>query len=514
MFSKRMYIPVVFLVVMMLFILTACSTATEPPPPPPQAEEAEPTKAPPTEPPPTEPPPPTEVQITGSASKGGLLYDKWWKALGLEEPSEDQPLWATQSTNTRSGADTWRCKECHGWDYKGAAGAYGSGSHFTGFEGVMEASSSKSPVEILAALDGSLIPDHDFSVVGEEAIGDLVIFLSEGLVDVAPYIDAESKAAVGGETKNGGDLYNNTCTGCHGDDGRLLNFGDEEEPAYVGTVALDNPWEFIHKVRAGQPGTEPPMPSAIDNDWSLQDVVDVLAYAQTIPVEAEMTTDADVVTLGGRLYDKWWKELGLDEPSEDNPVWARQDSNTRSGSDTWRCKECHGWDYKGAAGAYSSGSHFTGFPGIFAAQEKSEGEILAQLTGEVDVDHDYSAMGEDALSNLVNFIKEGLVDVSPLIDPETKAAVGGDLSHGEELYSATCVVCHGEDGRTLNFGGDDEPEYVGTIALDNPWEFIHKVRAGQPGSVPPMPASIIAGWSLDDLLDLLAYAQTLPIEVP
>ena len=214
------------------------------------------------------------------------------------------------------------------------------------------------------------------------------------------------------------------------------------------------------------------------------------------------------------MYDKWWKELGLDEPSEDNPVWAQQESNTRSGGDTWRCKECHGWDYKGAAGAYGSGSHFTGFPGIFAAQEKSEGEILAQLTGEVDVDHDYSAMGEDALSNLVNFIKEGLVDVSPLIDPETKAAVGGDLSHGEELFSATCVVCHGEDGRTLNFGGDDEPEYVGTIALDNPWEFIHKVRMGQPGSVPPMPASIIAGWSLDDLLDLLAYSQTLPIEAP
>jgi len=38
------------------------------------------------------------------------------------------PLWATQSSNTRSGKDTWRCKECHGWDYMGVDGAYGSGS--------------------------------------------------------------------------------------------------------------------------------------------------------------------------------------------------------------------------------------------------------------------------------------------------------------------------------------------------------------------------------------------------
>jgi len=218
------------------------------------------------------------------------------------------------------------------------------------------------------------------------------------------------------------------------------------------------------------------------------------------------------VAEGGRLYDKWWKEANADEPAEDNPVWARQDTNTRSGSDTWRCKECHGWDYMGADGAYGSGSHFTGFPGIIAAQEKSEEEILAQLTGEVDVDHDYSAMGEDALSNLVNFIKEGLVDISPYIDAETKAAVGGDNSNGEQLYTTTCVACHGDDGRTLNFGSDEEPDYVGTIALDNPWEFIHKVRAGQPGT--PMPSSIDSGWSLQDVIDLLTFSQTLPTEAP
>ena len=41
------------------------------------------------------------------------------------------------------------------------------------------------------------------------------------------------------------------------------------------------------------------------------------------------------------------------------------------------------------------------------------------------------------------------------------------------------------DGVPLYQWGDDfvneEPEWVGTIAVDNPWEFMHKVRVGQPG---------------------------------
>jgi len=89
------------------------------------------------------------------------------------------------------------------------------------------------------------------------------------------------------------------------------------------------------------------------------------------PTEAEAYVDAnwnsaDIVK-GGKLYDKWWKVNGGTEPTTDfNPVWASQTTNTRSGADTWRCKECHGWDYVGNLGRYSSGSHFTGFAGVFS----------------------------------------------------------------------------------------------------------------------------------------------------
>jgi thiosulfate dehydrogenase len=237
---------------------------------------------------------------------------------------------------------------------------------------------------------------------------------------------------------------------------------------------------------------------------------DALPIPGAVPITGGADSSASA-SLGGRLYDKWWKEAGVDEPSSDQPLWATQSTNTRSGGDTWRCKECHGWDYQGAAGAYGSGSHFTGFTGVFDVQSESFDTIVAFINGSANADHDFSAMGDEAINNLATFLKSSLIDVSPLIDPETKAAIGGDTANGEELF-AGCAACHGDDGRLINFGDDDDPTFVSTVALDNPWEFLHKVRAGQPGT--GMPAALDTNWSMDDLLDLLAFAQTLPTEAP
>ncbi len=57
--------------------------------------------------------------------RGAQLYDDWTKIVDpLPTLTGSQPIWATQSTNTQSGVDTWRCVSCHGWDYKGDAGAF------------------------------------------------------------------------------------------------------------------------------------------------------------------------------------------------------------------------------------------------------------------------------------------------------------------------------------------------------------------------------------------------------
>ncbi|UCD99094.1 MAG: cytochrome c [Chloroflexota bacterium] len=274
--------------------------------------------------------------------------------------------------------------------------------------------------------------------------------------------------------------YGGNCFTCHNVDG-------------------EGNWELLtEKVEVNEKGVPDP---------------EALPIPGAVPIGEGATSSAlsGSVAAGGRLYDKWWTEAGVDEPSGDQPVWATQTTNTRSGGDTWRCKECHGWDYMGAAGAYGSGSHFTGFPGVFDVQSESAEALVAILDGSANPDHDFSAMGEEALNNLVTFLKTGLIDMSTLVDAETKAPVGGDAANGEALYAA-CAGCHGEDGRAVNFGDDEEPEYVATIALDNPWEFLHKVRAGQPGTA--MPASLDLGWSTGELLDLLAFAQTLPVEAP
>jgi mono/diheme cytochrome c family protein len=226
---------------------------------------------------------------------------------------------------------------------------------------------------------------------------------------------------------------------------------------------------------------------------------------------APASTGTGSASRGGRLYDHWISETGAAVPSSDQPLWALQTTNTRSGDVTWRCKECHGWDYKGAAGAYGSCSHFTGFPGVMSAASKSQDELVGIISGEVNSDHDFSAMGDGAILDLVAFLQNGMMDYTLLIEEGSKNVSGGNTAHGEELF-ASCASCHGQDGRLLNFGSEEEPEYVGTLAVDNPWEFLHKVRAGHPGSA--MPASMDGSWSQEDLRDLLAFSQTLPVEAP
>lgn len=218
-----------------------------------------------------------------SIARGGAIYDKWWEVVeGSTEPVEDNPMWLLQSSNTRSGVDTWRCKECHGWDYRGKDGAYSSGSHYTGFPGVYNADTTKTKAQLMKILKGNSGTQIDFTFLGDEALIDLVNFLSEGLLYDPLYINYDTKQVIGANIENGRGLFLGSChMHCHGMTGQRLNIGSEDEPEYVGTLANSNPWEVLHKIRFGNPGT--PMPSAVANGWSIQDIVDVLGYAQTLP---------------------------------------------------------------------------------------------------------------------------------------------------------------------------------------------------------------------------------------
>ena len=64
--------------------------------------------------------------------------------------------------------------------------------------------------------------------------------------------------------------------------------------------------------------------------------------------------------------------------------------------------------------------------------------------------------------------------------------------------------------RKINFGSEDEPEYVGTVAADNPWEFFHKGRLGIRANRCPLDGPWAGRWKIS--LTVIAYAQTLPTE--
>lgn len=219
--------------------------------------------------------------------RGGVLYDKWWVAADLPEPLDDHPLWSTrpdQASNTRTGSATWRCKECHGWDYKGVDGAYSSGNHRTGFAGIFETTMTPTLLFGLLKTDAATTTNgHDYASVGltDEDIWDLVKMSLAGTVDTDVVYDADDpNGPFFGTAIFGRIHFENTCRNCHGPDGDWV---PSAAPVHLGVIANDNPGEFLHKMRFGHPGA--PMPPGEILRWGLSDFADIGAHVQTLPVE-------------------------------------------------------------------------------------------------------------------------------------------------------------------------------------------------------------------------------------
>jgi thiosulfate dehydrogenase len=208
------------------------------------------------------------------------------------------------------------------------------------------------------------------------------------------------------------------------------------------------------------------------------------------------------ISRGGQLYDEWWAVIEADEPQATHPAYPAD--GKKSGATTWRCKECHGWDYLGVAGAYAKGSHRTGIKGINGMARAPVDDIVKVLRNE---QHGFTSdmLSDSAVTKLAMFVSHGQIDTDLYIDRASKK-VNGDPIAGARYYQTICAVCHGYDGKAMNFGDEPEPEFIGTIANDNPWELLHKIRFGQPG------VGMVALGALDikTLVDIAAYSQTLP----
>lgn len=208
-------------------------------------------------------------------SAGGRFYDNWMSAQFADGPTVTHPSWPASNTK-KSGATTWRCKSCHGWDYKGVAGKYQSGSYATGITGVVHMQGTD-PGQMPAILRNDTHQYTTDMITDAQALR-IGLFISRGLHDTDAHIDRKTGES-NGSAAHGADFFQNICAACHGYQGTQLNWGDEDEPSYIGTEANANPWEVLHKIRNGHPGVE----MISGRPFGIESAVDILTYVRTLP---------------------------------------------------------------------------------------------------------------------------------------------------------------------------------------------------------------------------------------
>ena len=215
------------------------------------------------------------------------------------------------------------------------------------------------------------------------------------------------------------------------------------------------------------------------------------------PVAQAAETES-AIARGGRLYDKWFAENKAAKPADDHPAYPHKGG--KYGKDaSWRCKECHGWDYKGKDGAYASGGHATGIKGIQGAAGKDTTAIAAIFK---DKNHGYTdaMLSAEDMNDLALFVAKGQVDVAKYVDAGTKKPKG-DAARGEAYFNTLCAGCHGKDGKKLK----DAPP-LGSVA-DNAAEMLHKILNGQPGEAMPALRALDPQISADIALHLQALPK-------
>jgi len=402
-----------------------------------------------------------------SLVRGGRLYDNWVAETKSRTPNHTNPAFKTKQVGL-AAPDTWRCVECHGWDYKGKNGVKG-----------IQGRQNGDPLAIAALLKDAnhgydeLLDDHDrldlanFVVSGQADMGRLV-GLAQGIKPGRPSADK---------------VYATVCAVCHGLDGDLLR-----EIAPLGDSARQRPAEVLHVALNGHPGGNMPALRTLGEETA----VNMLAHLQTLRSLNRVASVAN----GGRLYDDWQVHTGGQRQALPHPAYPPKASYANAANETWRCKECHGWDYKGEQGQYASGSHATGIKGIRALAGADPAKTIAVLRSN---SHHYGAVLKHRdLQDLANFVSYGQTDMDTVIDPKTGLA-RGDATKGLPHYRTMCAACHGVEGHYV------AKRHLGRVSRTDPWHSLHNMLNGHPDDTMP------ALRELDPSVtrDILAHIQTL-----
>lgn len=230
----------------------------------------------------------------------------------------------------------------------------------------------------------------------------------------------------------------------------------------------------------------------------LTTTIALVALAAFSSVQAE---EESTIAFGGLLYDNWPELTRGKPPSGTHPAYP--EVGTNKGRATWRCKECHGWDYMGKDGGYGPGSSsYTGIKGIRALDGAPAERVLEILK---DATHAFppDTLTDDELHALALFVAKGQIDMTRAFDTATRKATG-DADKGAGYFNTVCAKCHGTDGTQPK----DMEETLGALAARVPGEVLHKIRNGDPA--PEMPA--LRAFPDQIGIDILAHIQTLPLK--
>lgn len=213
-----------------------------------------------------------------------------------------------------------------------------------------------------------------------------------------------------------------------------------------------------------------------------------------MPAAADEADDVMSIVNGGRLYDNWLKMTGAADPGKNHKSWKPAPNNKQTGDTTWRCKSCHGWDYKGKDGQQKGTEDATETGGITKSAGADSAKIIAVLK---DATHDFgSVMKDDAMNDLANFVSKGQVDMDALL------AKGGDAAKGKGYFETICVGCHKLDGSYPK----DMAMKLGAKVNIAPQRALHNLINGNPiGKMPSLRA-----LDMQVALDLMAHLKTLP----
>jgi mono/diheme cytochrome c family protein len=404
--------------------------------------------------------------MDASIARGARLYENWALESTAREQVLPNPAFTTKDVRVEP-AETWRCVTCHGWDYKGS----------NDFVGIRDRQGAN-PAEVVALLKKA--PHRLEEVLHESDLVDLANFVTRGQVDMARLIDSARRLKAG--TGNFENTFATTCANCHGLDG-----GRQRGVPQIGETARKQPAKVLHVVLNGHAGGNMPALRAFGDSMA----TGMLAHAQSLPSPNMAASIAN----GGRLYDDWLGATG-NKQAVPHPSYPAKSTFAAVPSVTWRCKECHGPDYKGNQGQYASGPHATGIKGVRAMAGTDPDQIIAILRNRTHLFG--SVMKYRDLQDLANFVSRGQVEMDTFIDPKTGLA-RGDAKRGEAFYQTICAGCHGREGRFT------AKRFLGNRTRQEPWESLHEILNGHPDENMP------ALRELDQkvVTDILSYVQTL-----